>query len=68
MKDDGGRALNTAMATKAMFCIVVLVFAVGCEVVHNRVSGKAWSQTATREEQQQQLGAAPQGDLSFAPR
>ncbi len=67
MKDHGGGAVSAAIATKAMLCIVVLVFAVGCEVVRNRVSGKSWTQTATREERQQQLGAAPQGDLSFAP-
>jgi hypothetical protein len=44
------------------FLSLALLLSAGCAVTQNRLSQKAWSQTATQEQQQQQLRADPQGD------
>jgi len=42
--------------------LAALLLVSGCTFPQNHLSQKAWSQTATREQQQQQLRADPQGD------
>jgi len=42
--------------------LAALFLVSGCTFPKNHLSQKAWSQTATREQQQQQLRADPQGD------
>jgi uncharacterized protein YceK len=46
------------------FCLTLLILASGCSSLLNR-SAKPWSQTATAEEEQQQLHASHEEDWTF---
>jgi hypothetical protein len=45
---------------RTILCLVALVVVGGCSTA--RVSEKSWSQTAAKEEREQQRSASPQGD------
>ena len=62
MKEKAVKAASTVARFKALLCMVLLLGAVGCASLHNVVSGKSWSQTAAKEEQEQLLSTSPEGD------
>lgn len=56
------KMFKTAKAIGWLLGLVALLLIAGCTMPQNRLSQRAWSQTATQEQQQQQLRADPQGD------
>lgn len=54
-------------AIDALLWGMTLLIGAGCSFPGNQISGKSWSQTAAREEQEQQINAAPEGDLPLIP-
>jgi hypothetical protein len=62
-----GAQIRTRTTLKAIVALSALVFVAGCSFFQNRDSGSSWSQTAVKEEQQQQLNSSPQGDFDMQP-
>lgn len=60
MKNDSLRMLLRSGAVGCL-CLLAFVLLAGCSA-QGRLSQRAWSQTATQEQLQQQLRADPQGD------
>lgn len=47
---------------RAILMLAALMVVSGCSSLHQSVSPNAWSQTAAKEERQQQLNTAPPGE------
>ena len=54
--------VGPATASGCLLGLVWWLAVTGCSSPQNRLSPRAWSQTAYQEQQQQQLRADPQGD------
>jgi hypothetical protein len=57
----GSVAKSFASAARCAALMASLLLS-GCAIPQGRLSQRAWTQTATQEQQQQQLRADPQGD------
>jgi hypothetical protein len=60
--------VKTKPGKAALYSVVlVLVMATGCSSLQKDTSSRSWTQTATREEDEQQFNASPQSDGEFYP-
>ena len=50
-----------------MLCLIALILVSGCASFRGSAPGQSWSQTAAREDQEQQLSTSPDGGLTFGP-
>jgi hypothetical protein len=56
-----------ATVIKAVVCLMALVWVSGCASFRGSGADRSWSQTAAREDQEEQQSALPDGGLTYVP-